>query len=86
MKVVVLLCAVAVAGALPMAKEDGAAERFISALKDCLDTDTSLCLKVCCAVQWNVTVFCDGLRIPEVKQALSLTVLLSILKLKDFEK
>lgn len=46
-----LLCAVAVAGALPMAKEDGAAERFLSALKDCLDTDTSLCLKVCCAVQ-----------------------------------
>ncbi|KAF9819273.1 hypothetical protein SFRURICE_000264 [Spodoptera frugiperda] len=45
MKVVVLLCAVAVAGALPMAKEDGAAERFLSALKDCLDTDTSLCLK-----------------------------------------
>ncbi|CAD0205647.1 unnamed protein product [Chrysodeixis includens] len=45
MKVVVLLCAVAVAGALPMAKEDGAAERIISSLKDCLDTDTSMCLK-----------------------------------------
>ncbi|CAB3222928.1 unnamed protein product [Arctia plantaginis] len=45
MKAVVLLCALAVAGALPVAKEDGVAERFISALKDCLDSDTSLCLK-----------------------------------------
>lgn len=45
MKAFVLLCAVAVVGALPMTKEDGVAERFISALKDCMDTDTSLCLK-----------------------------------------
>lgn len=58
MKAVVLLCALAVAGALPVAKEDGVAERFISALKDCLDSDTSLCLKVCCEVQCSDSVLC----------------------------
>ncbi|XP_068625708.1 uncharacterized protein [Battus philenor] len=45
MKAFVLLCIVASAVALPTAKEDGVMERFISALRDCVETDTTLCLK-----------------------------------------
>lgn len=44
---VVALSVLAVASALPMAKEEGPLERFISTLRDCVETDTMLCLKVC---------------------------------------
>lgn len=47
MKAFVILCLVAVTVAMPTAKEDGVMERFISALRDCVETDTMLCLKVC---------------------------------------
>lgn len=46
MRAFVVLCAVALAGAVPVAKEDGM-NRFISAIRDCVETDTLLCLKVC---------------------------------------
>ncbi|KAL0860889.1 hypothetical protein ABMA27_009426 [Loxostege sticticalis] len=42
---VVALCVVAAATALPMAKEEGTMEKFISTLRDCVETDTLLCLK-----------------------------------------
>ncbi|XP_028177089.1 uncharacterized protein LOC114364930 [Ostrinia furnacalis] len=42
---VVALCIVAAASALPMAKEEGAMEKFITTLRDCVETDTLLCLK-----------------------------------------
>ncbi|XP_049880857.1 uncharacterized protein LOC126377205 [Pectinophora gossypiella] len=45
MKVVAFLCFVVVAGAMPMAKEDGALEKFLSTLRDCVETDTMMCLK-----------------------------------------
>ncbi|XP_014355612.2 uncharacterized protein LOC106708586 [Papilio machaon] len=45
MKAFVILCLVAVTVAMPTAKEDGVMERFISALRDCVETDTMLCLK-----------------------------------------
>ncbi|XP_028043644.1 uncharacterized protein LOC114253082 [Bombyx mandarina] len=44
MRAFVVLCAVALAGAVPVAKEDGM-NRFISAIRDCVETDTLLCLK-----------------------------------------
>lgn len=47
MKVFVVLCAITVAGAMPTVKEEGAVEKFLSAVKDCVDGDTMLCLKVC---------------------------------------
>ncbi|KAJ2940525.1 hypothetical protein O0L34_g6461 [Tuta absoluta] len=45
MKAVALLCLVALAGAKPMSKEEGVMERFASNLRDCLESDTMLCLK-----------------------------------------
>lgn len=47
MKVYCVVLFVAAAAALPMAKEDGVMEKFISTLRDCVETDTMLCLKVC---------------------------------------
>ncbi|XP_072935226.1 uncharacterized protein [Epargyreus clarus] len=44
MKAFFILCLVGAVVAMPT-KEDGAMERFISALRDCVDTDTVLCLK-----------------------------------------
>lgn len=52
MKVFILLCTVALASALPMAKEEGVMEKFLSAVRDCVEADTVLCLKVC-------EVFCE---------------------------
>ncbi|OWR52866.1 uncharacterized protein LOC116774924 [Danaus plexippus] len=45
MKVYCVVLFVAAAAALPMAKEDGVMEKFISTLRDCVETDTMLCLK-----------------------------------------
>ncbi|XP_050685334.1 uncharacterized protein LOC126979819 [Leptidea sinapis] len=44
MKSYVLLLALAAASAMPT-KEDGVMEKFVSALRDCVETDTVLCLK-----------------------------------------
>ncbi|CAF4869457.1 unnamed protein product [Pieris macdunnoughi] len=44
MKAFVFLCVVAAAAAMPT-KEDGVMEKFVSTLRDCVDTDTMLCLK-----------------------------------------
>ncbi|XP_045455528.1 uncharacterized protein LOC123665239 [Melitaea cinxia] len=45
MKTFIVVCLVAVAAAMPTSKEDGVMERFISTLRDCVETDTMLCLK-----------------------------------------
>lgn len=41
-----VLCFIAAAAAMPAAKEDGVMDKFISTLRDCVETDTMLCLKV----------------------------------------
>lgn len=46
MKAFVALCVIATVGALPMAKEEGPMEKFVSALRECVEADTMLCLKV----------------------------------------
>ncbi|CAG9135582.1 hypothetical protein JYU34_019210 [Plutella xylostella] len=46
MKCFVLLCLVAAATALPMSKDSlSSMDTFVSALRDCMETDTMLCLK-----------------------------------------
>ncbi|CAH2097086.1 unnamed protein product [Euphydryas editha] len=45
MKAFIVVCLVAVAAAMPTSKEDGVMEKFISTLRDCVETDTMLCLK-----------------------------------------
>lgn len=46
MRAFVIVCCVAFAGALPMNKEDGL-DKFVSTLRDCVDGNAMLCLKVC---------------------------------------
>ncbi|XP_045780339.1 uncharacterized protein LOC123877566 [Maniola jurtina] len=45
MKVVYVLCLVTLVTAMPTVKEDGVMDKFISTLRDCVETDTMLCLK-----------------------------------------
>ncbi|CAH0401546.1 unnamed protein product [Chilo suppressalis] len=45
MKAFVILCLVAAAVAMPTSREDGVMEKFISTLRDCVETDTLMCLK-----------------------------------------
>ncbi|XP_026492448.1 uncharacterized protein LOC113398082 [Vanessa tameamea] len=44
MKAFIVVCLAAVAAAMPTSKEDGM-QKFISTLRDCVETDTMLCLK-----------------------------------------
>ncbi|XP_053619774.1 uncharacterized protein LOC128680568 [Plodia interpunctella] len=45
MKAFVVLFAIGIAGAVPLAKEEGPMEKFVSALRECVEADTMLCLK-----------------------------------------
>ncbi|CAH2218194.1 jg27463 [Pararge aegeria aegeria] len=45
MKVFYVMCLAVAATAMPTVKEDGVMEKFISTLRDCVETDTMLCLK-----------------------------------------
>lgn len=44
---VVLVVGLALANGLPMAKEESAVDKFMTNLRDCVEGDTLLCLKVC---------------------------------------
>lgn len=45
MKYLIVICMIAAVHAIPV-KEDGPADKFLAALRDCVETDTMLCLKV----------------------------------------
>lgn len=46
-RAIAALCLVALSGAMPTVKEEGVMEKFLSTLRDCMEADTMLCLKVC---------------------------------------
>ncbi|KAJ0170876.1 hypothetical protein K1T71_013648 [Dendrolimus kikuchii] len=44
MKCLIVICVIAAVGAIPV-REDGPADKFLAAVRDCVDSDTMLCLK-----------------------------------------